>query len=126
MQNKGKLTIMKYFRACVGSFLVDSKFTNQITNVKKNKVWREVQMKVNALGVASRSVPEVKNKWNNMIQKAKKENTEFVTKARATGGGPPPTPLSPISSRIVDIYGDSPAFSGLMGVQSSFAGLFSL
>ena len=22
MQNKGKLTIMKYFRACVGSFLV--------------------------------------------------------------------------------------------------------
>ena len=56
-------------------------------------------MKVNALGVASRSVPEVKNKWNNMIQKAKKDNTEFVTKARATGGGPP---LSPISSRIVD------------------------
>ena len=81
-------------------------------------------MKVNALRVASRAVPEVKNKWNNMIQKAKKENTEFVT--RATGSGPPPTPLSPISSRIVGIYGDSPAFSGLMGVQSSFAGLFSL
>ena len=25
MQNKGKLTIMKYFRACVGSFLVKLK-----------------------------------------------------------------------------------------------------
>ena len=26
MQNKGKLTIMKYFRACVGSFLVRNKY----------------------------------------------------------------------------------------------------
>ena len=31
MQNKGKLTIMKYFRACVGSFLVSSK-------IKRSKV----------------------------------------------------------------------------------------
>ena len=28
MQNKGKLTIMKYFRACVGSFLVNQKILN--------------------------------------------------------------------------------------------------
>ena len=83
-------------------------------------------MKVNDLGVASRSAPEVKNNWNNMIQIAKKENTEFVTKVMGNRRRPLPTPRSPISSRIVDVYGDSPAFSGLIGTQSSFADLFSL
>ena len=31
MQNKGKLTIMKYFRACVGSFLVKYKYQASLT-----------------------------------------------------------------------------------------------
>ena len=46
---------------------IESKFTNQITNVKKGKVWRDTQTKINALGFANRSVTEVKNKWSNMV-----------------------------------------------------------
>ena len=48
--------------------LLEAALENKEIIEKNNKVWKEVQMKVNALGVASRSVPEVKNKWNNMIQ----------------------------------------------------------
>ena len=54
--------------------VLESKFTNQITNNKKMKIWEETQKKVNALGVASRTMPEVRNKWYNMIQKAKRKN----------------------------------------------------
>ena len=35
MQNKGKLTIMKYFRACVGSFLVILKIVTFVTRKVK-------------------------------------------------------------------------------------------
>ena len=38
MQNKGKLTIMKYFRACVGSFLVFSIFHNMILILMRQEV----------------------------------------------------------------------------------------
>ena len=103
--------------------VIESKFTNQITNIKKIKVWQDTQTKVNALGVASRTVPEVRTKWNNMLQKAKKDHSELIAKKKKTGGGPQPPPLSPISARIVEVYGDSPGFSGLTGVQSSFSGL---
>ena len=38
MQNKGKLTIMKYFRACVGSFLVLTKFGHCAMHLHKPRV----------------------------------------------------------------------------------------
>ena len=41
MQNKGKLTIMKYFRACVGSFLVYMKSKKEETSCKNYKPGRE-------------------------------------------------------------------------------------
>ena len=43
MQNKGKLTIMKYFRACVGSFLVI------IKNVRNEYTFHFPRIKVDKL-----------------------------------------------------------------------------
>ena len=37
MQNKGKLTIMKYFRACVGSFLV-------IINIRLSSIYHDFRL----------------------------------------------------------------------------------
>ena len=104
--------------------ILDSKLTNQVTNIKKQKIWESTQSKINSLGFANRSTTEVKNKWSNMVQKAKKENSEFKKKMSKTGGGPQPTPISPISARIIEVYGDTPGFSGLTGVESSSFGLF--
>ena len=87
--------------------ILDSKLTNQVTNIKKQKVWESTQSKINSLGFAHRSTTEVKNKWSDMVQKAKKE---FKKKMSKTGGGPQPTPISPISARIIEVYGDTPGF----------------
>lgn len=35
--------------------ILQSKFTNSITNAKKNKIWEEISEAVNAVGVTARS-----------------------------------------------------------------------
>ena len=55
--------------------ILQSKLTNAITNKKKNQLWEEITKAVNAVGHASWSVQEVKDKWKNLHSVAKKEFT---------------------------------------------------
>ena len=43
--------------------MLQSKFTNSLTNKMKNDDWKEITSSVNALGVEMRGVKEVRKKW---------------------------------------------------------------
>lgn len=101
---------------------INSKFTNTITNEKKKKVWENITSQINALGIANRSIKEIKTKWTNMHQTAKKEFSSNKLSQRKTGGGPCAKPLSVVSEKIVDLYKDSPTFNGLSGFEMQSTG----
>ncbi|CAC5360884.1 unnamed protein product [Mytilus coruscus] len=92
--------------------------TSSVTSEKKRLVWEHITERVNSLGVCPRSTKEIKTKWSNLHQEAKKAYTEKARDHHRTGGGPPPKPLSETQEKIVDIYKDCPSFTGLQGVES--------
>ena len=98
--------------------IINSKFSNSVTNEKKKKIWENITIQINALGVANRTAKEIKTKWINMHQTAKKEYSEDKLYRRQTGGGPCPKPVSSISERIVDLFKGSPSFDGLSGFET--------
>lgn len=51
--------------------VINSKFTNVITNQKKNNVWSQIIEAVNAVGNERHPLKEVKDKWKNMNTMAK-------------------------------------------------------
>ena len=53
--------------------LIRFKFSNNVTNAKKNAAWLEITGAVNAVGVAYRAVQEVRDKWKSLTSTAKKE-----------------------------------------------------
>ena len=91
------------------------KHTNFVNNVKKARIWSEITIKINALGVAPRTLKEVKDKWRNMISKSKSNFTECRKEVNKTDGGP--TPKIPTSSvaRIVNMMQDTASLSGIEG-----------
>lgn len=97
---------------------INSKFSNTLTNDKKKKVWENITEQVNAMGIASRTVKEVKTKWFNMHQAAKKEYCDNKLYRRQTGGGPCPKPMSQATEKIVDLFKDTPSFDGLSGFET--------
>ena len=100
--------------------LIESKLTNSVTVQKKRKCWSDIQEKINSLGHAQRSVTDLKTKWSNIVQKAKKEKVELDNYRKGTGGGAPPAPLSQSTEKVLELFSDSPAFNGLVGIESSF------
>ncbi|KAL9988924.1 hypothetical protein ACROYT_G003419 [Oculina patagonica] len=97
---------------------IQSKFTNTVTNKRKNEIWQQITKEVNALGYANREVREVKDKWKNLHSTAKKEFSEFKRESKKTGGGPPPKKPSQSSGQIIEIFEHTPAFSGLSGFET--------
>ena len=97
---------------------IQSKLTNNVTNKKKQEIWEEITRAVNAVGTANRSVSEVKDKWKNLHSTAKKEFSEFKRESKKTGGGPPPKPPSVSSKEIIEVFEDTPGFSGLKGFET--------
>ena len=98
--------------------IIQSKLTNNITNKKKNQIWEEITKDVNAVGKANRTVQEVKDQWKNLHSTAKKEFSTFREESKKTGGGPPPKQPSQSSEQIIEIFEDTPAFSGLRGFET--------
>uniref|UniRef100_A0A8W8LDV1 Myb/SANT-like DNA-binding domain-containing protein n=1 Tax=Magallana gigas TaxID=29159 RepID=A0A8W8LDV1_MAGGI len=95
--------------------VLKAKQSNIITNAKKHSKWTEVTDLVNAVGVQRRSVEQVKFKWGNLQQGAKKTFTEARKHARKTGGGPPLKPPTAAEEKIIDLMKDRPNFSGIAG-----------
>nr|XP_022286425.1 nuclear apoptosis-inducing factor 1-like [Crassostrea virginica] len=95
--------------------ILESKFSNTLTNQKKQSIWKTITEKVNAVGNAQRSVTEVKDKWRNMCRDAKMRFAEHRRESQKTGGGPPPAPLSQTVADIVDLYKGCSSFVGVSG-----------
>ena len=100
--------------------IIEAKLTNSVTVSRKRAVWEGIGAQINALGFAQRSVPEIKTKWSNIVQKAKKEKSEIDNYRKGTGGSPPPKPLSPSTEKVLELFAGSPAFIGLKGIETTY------
>ena len=100
--------------------ILQSKFTNSVTNLKKKQVWSEITAAVNAVGVDKpdkRTETEVREKWKNLHSAAKREFTKFCQESKKTGGGPAPKEISATTSKVIELFQDTPSFVGLAGSQ---------
>lgn len=87
------------------------KFSAQLTNTCKKNLWNSI-----AESFEDRSGEECRHKF----QKVKSENVIVYNRHRkqmnATGGGPPPKPLSAITEKVISLMGTSnPRISGIEG-----------
>ena len=99
--------------------LIRSKFSNNVTNAKKNAAWLEITEAINAVGVAHLTVQEVRDKWKNLTSTAKKEFSDFGKEQRKTGGGPVPKKPSNATTKIIEIFKETPSFTGLSGFETN-------
>ena len=61
---------------------------------------------------------KIKDKWKNLLSVAKKEFTMFMWEVKKTGGGPFPKLSSQASENIIEMFEDTPWFSGLKGFET--------
>ena len=99
--------------------ILQSKLTNSVTNQKKKNVWTEITAAVNAVGVEKRTVAEVREKWKNLHSSAKKEFTNYRKESKRTGGGPAPKRISAATSKVIELFQDTPSFIGLAGFETN-------
>ena len=99
--------------------LIQSKFSNNVINAKKNAAWLEITEAVNAIGVAYRTVQEVRDKWKNLTSTAKKEFSDYEKEQRKNGGGLAPKKLSNAMAKIIEIFKETPSFTGLSGFETN-------
>ncbi|XP_063438385.1 uncharacterized protein LOC134719308 [Mytilus trossulus] len=98
--------------------LLKGGFSPEVTNQKKNDLWKLITEEVNALGVCMRSETEVRNKYRNMCRGAKEKFTNNRKEMGKTGGGPPPTQLTVAEENIVNAMRDSASFIGVGGLET--------
>ena len=48
------------------------KFSSTVTNIRKQKIWQDITSQLSSLGYEKRTAVEVREKWRNMTQNAKK------------------------------------------------------
>ena len=84
--------------------IIQSKLINSVRNKNKNQIWKEITDAVNAVGVANRTVQEIKDKWKNMHSAAKKEFSSFRKEKVKTGGRPAPMPPSLATEQIIEMF----------------------
>ena len=51
--------------------VLKSKFTDSVTNVRKNKLWADIAESVNAVGVAHRTTQEIRDEWKDLTSATK-------------------------------------------------------
>jgi hypothetical protein len=95
--------------------ILKAKHSNAVTNAKKAEKWREVTDSINAMGTQKRTIEQVKFKWGNLQQGAKRTFTEARKLSKMTGGGPPPKPPTAAEEKIIEMMKDRPNFSGIVG-----------
>lgn len=98
--------------------ILTARFNNTNTNRQKLSAWKTITASINNnCDGGQRTVEEVRKKWKDLLSRAKKDSS--VLKNPPTGGGPAPK-ISPYSTIIIELFGeDSPAFTGLNGIDSS-------
>ena len=111
--NHGEIcTLVEMYK--VNKHILKTKLSSVLTNRKKQTKWKEI-----TAGVNSKANPgvirnvEVKKKWSDLLQKAKKDNKD--SKRPPTCGGKAPR-RGTYSDIVIEIYGpNTPVFEGVPG-----------
>jgi len=82
-------------------------------------MWKKIADAVNAVGVAMRTTTEVREKWRNLHSQAKKEYSELAKEQKKTGEGPAPKMPSALTAKVIDLFKETPSFTGLEGFEST-------
>ena len=90
------------------------KFSSTVTNIRKQKIWQDITSQLNSLGYEKRTVVEVREKWRNMTQNAKKISSG-LKKSRRKTGGPEAKPADATTEKLINLFHDEPSFSGIQG-----------
>ena len=98
---------------------LSAKFCDSVTNARKDEIWRTIATKVNSVAAASRTVADIRKKWDDIKSRTKKRASEIHKDAKKTGGGEPSEkPLTDIEEKIIDVIGKTIVY-GLPGVDTA-------
>ncbi|XP_065304931.1 myb/SANT-like DNA-binding domain-containing protein 3 [Dermacentor albipictus] len=74
--------------------VIENKRTDAVSLSAKAKAWEILCAEYNSRPfVRARDAKQLKNLWNNMKQRWKREKAKQIRDVMATGGGPPPQPI---------------------------------
>ena len=91
------------------------RFSPTNTAQDKERLLKEFTIAVSALGVAPRSVKDLKTKWKTLKCGAKQAFQTVKKTRQKTRGGQCSTKLKAGESEIIDILGETASFSGIKG-----------
>ncbi|XP_041133487.1 myb-related transcription factor, partner of profilin-like [Polyodon spathula] len=78
--------------------------SNKTTTARKQEIWREIQQKINALGVTQRSIKILKKRWTHTKRRTKEKLAKNRAAAAASGRVPSTQePLTPMEEMIASI-----------------------
>ena len=99
------------------------KFSSTVTNIRKQKIWQDITSQLNSLGYEKRTAMEVREKWQNMTQNAKKISSGLKKSRRKTGGGPEAKPADATTEKLINLFHDeipSRGFKGALTLESLY------
>ncbi|XP_046345485.2 uncharacterized protein LOC124126110 isoform X2 [Haliotis rufescens] len=97
--------------------VLEGKFGPGITSLKRQEAWQVREMITDTLNASlmhRRTKEEVEKKWKNLKSQSKKAFSNLRQQTIATGGGPPPIPVSPVTDAVVEAIGrDNMSLTGI-------------
>ena len=67
--------------------IIFNKFTDTVTNEKKERAWKQITDSINSVSKTLRTVDEVRRKWSDWSSITKGKDSQQKREARKTGGG---------------------------------------
>ncbi|XP_069077580.1 myb-related transcription factor, partner of profilin-like [Pleurodeles waltl] len=95
------------------------KSSHQVPESEKQKLWADFQTKICAVGVAQRSVEEIRKRWYDLRSRAKERVASRLEEARSTGGGPATQTPSTAMEDLVESTLLPKAVSGVTDIDTS-------
>ena len=81
-------------------------------------MWCKIAEAVNAKGVAQRTTTEVREKWKKFTLTSQKRVHRTGQRAEKTARGEAPKMLVAAIAKIIDLFKETPSFTGLEGFES--------
>ena len=81
-----------------------SKNNNAVTTQRKRNILQDICDRVNALGVAHRTVAQIKTKWSNILSDGKEKKGQMNNNQNKTGGGPACTPPNHQQEKLTSLF----------------------
>ena len=101
------------------SEILNSKFTDVVSNGKKKESWRNIADAVNSVSFTTRTIEELKKKWDDIKRGTKKRASAIKKDGTKTGGGVLEIPpLTSMEEDVVSVIGEERVFGLSNGVDT--------